>query len=178
MWHRSQTLWFSSNFRIYIDSGIVTPRSGGYGDVTVTYIRRSEIPSRIYAKFQYMQNSECESTVVIYIPTEKYKYMVITESDTILQEYYITENIKEYNTWRDIHNKEVLTIQQEGLGCQTWEKLGGRAEMMIQTSAALRSSRKDPLLTLIRYSKATKVWSLGSGHENAGLSDTTLRVHI
>jgi len=32
--------------------------------------------------------------VVIYIPTEKYKYMVITESDAILQEYYITENIK------------------------------------------------------------------------------------
>jgi len=32
--------------------------------------------------------------VVIYIPTEKYKYMVITESDTILQEYYITRNTK------------------------------------------------------------------------------------
>ena len=28
----------------------VTPRSCGYGDVTATYIRRSEIPSRIYAK--------------------------------------------------------------------------------------------------------------------------------
>ena len=27
--------------------------------------------------------------MVIYIPTEKYKYMVITESDIILQEYYI-----------------------------------------------------------------------------------------
>jgi len=32
--------------------------------------------------------------VVIYIPTEKYKYMVITESDTILQEYYITRKYK------------------------------------------------------------------------------------
>ena len=31
----------------------VTPRSRGYGDVTATYIRRSEIPSRIYAKHQY-----------------------------------------------------------------------------------------------------------------------------
>jgi len=29
--------------------------------------------------------------VVIYIPTEKYKNIVITESDTILQEYYITK---------------------------------------------------------------------------------------
>ena len=28
----------------------VTPRSRGYGDVTATYIRRSKIPSRIYAK--------------------------------------------------------------------------------------------------------------------------------
>jgi len=41
-----------------------------------------------------MQESECRSTVVIYIPTEKYKYMVITESDTILQEYYITRKYK------------------------------------------------------------------------------------
>ena len=37
---------------------VVTPRSGGYGDVTATYIRRSEIPSRIYAKHQYRQESE------------------------------------------------------------------------------------------------------------------------
>ena len=36
----------------------VTPRSRGYGDVTATYIRRSEIPSRIYAKHQYRQESE------------------------------------------------------------------------------------------------------------------------
>ena len=62
----------------------VTPQSHGYGDVTATYIRRSEVPSQIYAKHQYRQDSECESTVVIYISTEKYKYMVITDSDTIL----------------------------------------------------------------------------------------------
>jgi len=67
----------------YITSS-VTPRSCGYGNVTVTYIRRSEIPLRICAKHQYRQESECRSTVVIYIPTEKYKYMVITESNTIL----------------------------------------------------------------------------------------------
>ena len=36
----------------------ITLRSGGYGDVTATYIRRSEIPSRIYAKHQYRQESE------------------------------------------------------------------------------------------------------------------------
>ena len=38
--------------------GYVTPRSRGYGDVTATYIRRSEIPLRIYAKHQYRQESE------------------------------------------------------------------------------------------------------------------------
>ena len=29
---------------------LVTPRARGYEDVTVTYIRRAEIPSHIYAK--------------------------------------------------------------------------------------------------------------------------------
>ena len=33
--------------------GGVTPRPDGYGDATVTYICRLEIPSRIYAKYQY-----------------------------------------------------------------------------------------------------------------------------
>ena len=32
--------------------------------------------------------------MVIYILIKKYKYMVITESDTILQEYYITRKYK------------------------------------------------------------------------------------
>ena len=72
----------------------MTPRSGGYGDVTATYIRRSKIPSRIYAKHQYRQESEYGSTVVIHIPTEKYKYIVITERDTILKKYYITRGNK------------------------------------------------------------------------------------
>ena len=58
----------------------------------------------MYAKHQYRQELEYESTIVIYIPTEKYKYMVITESDTILQEYYIPENTK-YIIRRDTHNK-------------------------------------------------------------------------
>ena len=36
----------------------VMPRSRGYGDVTATHKRKSEIPSRIYAKHQYKQESE------------------------------------------------------------------------------------------------------------------------
>jgi len=39
----------------------VAPRSHGYGDATATYIRRSGIPSRIYAKLQYRQESEAEA---------------------------------------------------------------------------------------------------------------------
>ena len=39
----------------------VAPRSYGYGDVTATYIRKSEIPSHIYAKHQYNQESEAEA---------------------------------------------------------------------------------------------------------------------
>ena len=69
--------WLGSNLEI-VERLIVTPQSRGYGDVTATYIRRSETPSRIYAKHQNMQESEYRSTVVIYIPIEKYKYMVIT----------------------------------------------------------------------------------------------------
>jgi len=56
----------------------VTSRSREYIDVTATYIHRSKIPSCIYAKHQYMQESECVNTIVIYILTEKYKYIVIT----------------------------------------------------------------------------------------------------
>ena len=42
-----------------VDVGItVTPRFHRYGDVTATYIRRSELPPRIYAKHQYRQESE------------------------------------------------------------------------------------------------------------------------
>ena len=52
---------------------LVMPRSREYGDVTATYICRLEIPLRIYAKHHYRKESECGSTVVIYIPTEKYK---------------------------------------------------------------------------------------------------------
>ena len=42
--------------------------------------------------------------MIIYIPTEKYKYMVITESDIILQKYYITRKYKS-----TIHEKIYIT---------------------------------------------------------------------
>jgi len=76
------------------------PRSRGYGDVTVTYIRRSEIHSRIYAKHQYMQESEYVNTWCIIHSKYEYNYKVITRGDTILQEYYITDSRKCENTRR------------------------------------------------------------------------------
>jgi len=49
---------------------VVTPQSHEYGDVTVTYICRAKIPSYICTKHQYVQASDCRSTVVIDIPIE------------------------------------------------------------------------------------------------------------
>ena len=53
------------------------------------YIRKAKMPSHIYAKHQYMQESEYESIVVIYIPIKWYKCNVIIERDPILHEYYM-----------------------------------------------------------------------------------------
>ena len=57
--------WQKENARIVLFSVLggrgVTPRSHGFGDVIVTYIYRAKIPSRIYAKHQYRQESEYEA---------------------------------------------------------------------------------------------------------------------
>jgi len=81
---------------------LVTPRSRGYGDVTATYIRRSELPSRIYAKHQYRQESEYESSGALYIPTHIYNYKVITRVITILHEYHIT-SMRKCESTKGIH---------------------------------------------------------------------------
>ena len=41
--------------------------------------------------------------MVIYIPTEKYTYMVITESDTILHKYYATRKYKRNTIYEEIY---------------------------------------------------------------------------
>ena len=89
----------------------VTPQSGGYGDVTAMYIRRSEIPSRIYAKHQYRQESECRSTVVIYIPIKKSTSTWL--SQRVIQYYrnitspekYKVQYMKRYTKLRDAHEQ-------------------------------------------------------------------------
>ena len=69
------------------ESEFVTPRSGGYGDATATYIRRSELSSRIYAKHQYKQESEYKSAWHIYTFQHK-DYKVITEHDILVHVHY------------------------------------------------------------------------------------------
>ena len=76
-------------------TGIVAPRSGGYGDATTTYIRRSEIPSCIYAKHQYRLVKEYGSTGQYTFQHKDYK--VITEHDILVHVHYITARYKSEN---------------------------------------------------------------------------------
>ena len=115
--------------------------------------------------------------MVIYISTEKYKYMVITESDIILQKYYITRKYKSM-IYKEIYiTKEVLRYSKSGLGSQSEEEQGGRAtatsKLLLRSDHHGRSAAHS-----ISYSKATKVRALESGYENPGLSDATPRVHM
>ena len=78
----------------------VMPRSRGYGDVTATYIHKSEIPSRIYTKHQYSQESEYGSTWWIIhsnIWVQLHSYHQMWQR---LQEYYIIDRRKCENTKR------------------------------------------------------------------------------
>ena len=58
------------------------------------YIRRVIVPSHIYAKNQYNIGIRVRKYMVIYIPTQKYKYSFITDCDIILHKYYITKKYK------------------------------------------------------------------------------------
>ena len=79
-------------------SRTVTPRSRGYGNVTATYIHMVEIPSHMYAKHQYIQELEYGSTLVIYIPKERYKYTIITERDPILHNITLPDGVQVWFT--------------------------------------------------------------------------------
>ena len=70
-----------------------------YGDVTVTYIRRSKISHVYTLSISTGKNQSTEARGALYIPTYEYNYKVITD-DTILQEYYITDRRKYENTKR------------------------------------------------------------------------------
>ena len=82
--------------------------------------------------------------------------MIITESDTILQKYYITRKYKStihegiyIIKLRDAHDTARGTSgAKQG---KIWNYCGVRA------SAALQSPPEDPLCTLIRYNKINTV---------------------
>ena len=66
------------------------PYHEGYRDATATYIRMAKIPSYMYAKHQYRKESECGSTVALYIPTELYNTQL---SQSVIKYYiYITSS--------------------------------------------------------------------------------------
>ena len=58
------------------------------------YISRAEVPLRMYEKHQYNTGIRVRKYVVIYVPTQKYKYSVIIDFDKILHNYYITREHK------------------------------------------------------------------------------------
>ena len=72
----------------------IAARSYGYGDTTATYICRALVPSRMYSKNQYNTGVRVWNYVIIYIPTQKCKYSVITDCDIILHKHYITRKYK------------------------------------------------------------------------------------
>ena len=96
------------------EKNLVTPRSHGYGDVTATYIRRSEIPTRIYVKHKYKQKSEyVKRSIHSYANMRSTSYKVITGCDILLhntcilyhsqvQKYYLQYEHKMLTSWRKI----------------------------------------------------------------------------
>ena len=76
--------------------------------------------------------------MIIYIPTEKYMYMVTTESDTILQEYYITRKYKSI-LYEEIYITKVERClrQQEGPREPIRRRAGRKCYNDVQVSAAL-----------------------------------------
>jgi len=61
----------------------ITPRSREYGDITVTYIHRSKIPSHTHTHIYILSIStgkkqSTEARGVLYIPTYENNYKVIT----------------------------------------------------------------------------------------------------
>jgi len=55
---------------------------------------------------------EYESTVVIYIPTKQYKYLVIIEHNLISHQYYITKGHKSM-IYKEIYNEHKLVDAHE-----------------------------------------------------------------
>ena len=96
-------------------------RSSGYGDVVVTYIRRSEYPHIDTLSICTSKNQGTDVRCALYISTYEYNYKVITGCDTKLQEYYITDRGKCQNTKR-------YTNMNSTKDAHEWQKKNSRDE--------------------------------------------------
>ena len=67
----------------------IASQSYGYGDATVTHMRRAKVHLRMYAKHQYNTRVRVRKYVITYIPTQNYKYSIIIDCAIILHNYYI-----------------------------------------------------------------------------------------
>ena len=107
----------------------VTPRSCWHGDVTATYIRRSEIPSRIYAKHQYKQESEYESkwciiysNIWVHLQSYHQRWSNIT---WILHHWYaqlreITKGCTRMNSTKSTHEFTKGNLERRTEGLEGW----------------------------------------------------------
>jgi len=109
----------------------VTPRFHGYGDVTATYIRRSELPSHIYAKHKSTtRNQSTHEAWYSYIcQHKKYTYKVITGYYKVLHITCVLHhnqvqkrNIQDIHKssrvgWRSRESKEEPGTKEEELAC-------------------------------------------------------------
>ena len=125
------------------------------------YIRRLKIPSQIYAKHQYRQESEYKSIWCIIHSNYEYNYKVITGYDTISQEYYIIDRRKYENTKRYTNmnsKKDAHEIQKENSRAEqgAWKERTLDGLSMIHASAAHLSS------TTGRIHKSFKIWTCRS----------------
>ena len=140
------------------------PRSHGYGDVTATYIRRSKIPSRIYAKHQYKQELEYGSTWCIIhfnIWVQLQSYHRKWPNITIILHHQYGANVRiqgvvQVWTVRKVaqsHSRRTLELNKGGL--EGWGS-GRSAGDPRYRCATLISNRENP------HAPSSKTWTWGS----------------
>ena len=107
----------------------VTPRFHGYGDVTATYIRRSELPSRIYAKHQYRQEWIRVQHKAWYSQICQHKSTNTKSSQFMINITYVFYHNKSKSKiykiykrcsrvgWRSRESKRRVWHEELGLGC-------------------------------------------------------------
>ena len=111
--------------------------------------------------------------MVIYIPILQSKYIIITSSDPILHEYYITgackdtnyKNFTRYNTGRGSR------VGEESIESDKGDESGGLSDMISHfCQVPILGLAMLPLRTPISNRKSLILHALGSGHADSGLS--------